>query len=158
MAGRVATDVAMFDMRTMEDLYLSRGVGIPRMLVQAVATMGLLGLALAVVGLYGLMAYTVSRRTREIGIRMAVGAGRHAVLGMIVRQGVGLALIGIGLGATCSVGVSRGLATVIATVPAGDPVPTVLVAVALVAVAALATIAPAWQAARIDPLQAVRQE
>jgi putative ABC transport system permease protein len=157
-ATRVAPDVAMFDVRTMEDLYLSRGVGIPRMLVQTVATMGLLGLGLAVVGLYGLMAYTVSCRTREIGIRMAIGAGRPAVLGMILRQGVGLALIGIGLGAVGSAAVSRGLASMISGVRAGDPVPVVLMAIALVAAAALATIAPASRAARIDPLQALRQE
>jgi putative ABC transport system permease protein len=77
---------------------------------------------------------------------------------MILRQGVGLALIGIGLGAVGSAAVSRGLASMISGVRAGDPVPVVLMAIALVAAAALATIAPASRAARIDPLQALRQE
>jgi ABC-type antimicrobial peptide transport system permease subunit len=148
----------MHNVRTMEELFLTRGVGIPRMLVQTVGAMGLLGLTLALVGLYGLMAYTVSRRTREIGIRMAVGADRGAVLRMVLRQGARLALVGVAVGLVASAGVARGLASVIAGVQPGDPVALVLLPALLLAVTVGATMAPAVRAARIDPLVALRHD
>jgi putative ABC transport system permease protein len=151
-------DVPMHNVRTMEELFLTRGVGIPRMLVQTVGAMGLLGLTLALVGLYGLMAYTVSRRTREIGIRMAVGADRGAVLRMVLRQGARLALVGVAVGLVASAGVARGLASVIAGVQPGDPVALVLLPALLLAVTVGATMAPAVRAARIDPLVALRHD
>jgi ABC-type antimicrobial peptide transport system permease subunit len=78
----------MYDVRTMEDFYRKRVVNTPNMIMQMVGSMGLLGLVLAMVGLYGLVAYSVSRRTREFGIRMAIGAQSSDVLGAVMRQGL----------------------------------------------------------------------
>jgi predicted permease len=154
----LAPDVPMHNVRTMQELFLSRGVGVPRMLAQTVGAMGLMGLFLALVGLYGLMAHAVARRTREIGIRMAVGADRRAVLEMVLRQGGGLVLGGVALGLLASAGVARGLASVIAGVKPADPVALVAVPALLLAVTAAAILPPALRAARTDPLRALRQE
>jgi ABC-type lipoprotein release transport system permease subunit len=150
--------VPIHDVRTMEDLFYLRAVSVSRIIVETVASMGLLGLALALVGLYGLMAYSVSRRTREIGIRMAIGADRGAVIGMVARQGLALALLGIALGLAASAGVSRLLASLVTGVAAADPVALVALPLALLAVTMVATVVPALRAARIDPVSALRQE
>ena len=150
--------VPIHDVRTMEDLFYLRAVSVSRIIVETVASMGLLGLALALVGLYGLMAYSVSRRSREIGIRMAIGADRGAVIGMVARQGLALALLGIALGLAASAGVSRLLASLVTGVTAADPVTLVALPLALLAVTMVATVVPALRAARIDPVSALRQE
>ena len=90
--------------RTMEALYEMRAVRIFRVLITVIGGMGLMGLGLSIVGLYGLVAFAVSRRTREIGIRMAVGADRAAVLRLVLRQGLALALVGLAIGVIASVG------------------------------------------------------
>ena len=97
----------IFNVRTMEELYRMRTVTIFNVIIGTVAAMGLMGLSLAIVGLYGLVAYATSRRTKEIGIRMAIGAGRRAVLRMVLRQGLVLAGIGLVLGVIAGVGVQR---------------------------------------------------
>ena len=97
-------NMPIFDVRTMEELYQMRAVSIFRVLITVIGAMGLMGLGLSIVGLYGLVAYAVSRRTREIGIRMAIGADRAAVLRMVLRQGVALALVGLAVGVMASVG------------------------------------------------------
>ena len=106
-----ATDpnMPMFSVRTMADLYRSRGLEVPTVIVRIVGAMGTMGLILALIGLYGLVSYTVARRTREIGIRMAVGAPPRAVLGMVLRRGVVLTLLGIVAGMAGSVTAGRAL-------------------------------------------------
>src|SRR5256712_5146739 len=94
----------IFNVRTMEEFYRMRAVSIFRVLVGIVAAMGGMGLGLAIVGLYGLVAYAASRRTREIGIRMAIGASAVTVMRMVLRQGFVLALVGLVLGLVTSVG------------------------------------------------------
>jgi putative ABC transport system permease protein len=84
----------VFNVQTFSSLYEERAIAVPLMIMQMVGTMGLLGLTLALIGLYGLVAYSVARRTREIGIRMAIGAGRPEVLRMVLRQGLTLAIAG----------------------------------------------------------------
>ena len=91
-------DMPVFDVRTKHDYYAQRAVRRPNTLTQVVVGMGLMGLILAVVGLYGLVAYSVSRRTREIGIRMAIGADRQAVVWMVLRQGLELGVAGVAVG------------------------------------------------------------
>src|SRR5947208_7201063 len=92
----------VFDVRTMQDLYTQRAVKTPNMIAQSVAGLGLLGLILAMVGLYGLVAYSVSRRTREIGVRMAIGADRANVIAMILKQGLVLGGVGVAVGLVLS--------------------------------------------------------
>jgi ABC-type antimicrobial peptide transport system permease subunit len=119
--------------------------------------MGLMGLVLSMVGLYGLVAYAASRRTREIGIRMAMGAHRTAVLRMVMRQGMLLALSGIAVGLVASYQAERLLNSIF--VGGGtDAVSYWLVAAALLAVTAFAAYIPARRAARVDPMLALRYE
>jgi ABC-type antimicrobial peptide transport system permease subunit len=119
--------------------------------------MGAMGLALALIGLYGLMAYAVSRRTREIGIRMAVGARPQSVLGMILRQGCAPSALGVALGVVASVGVGGLLRSAFAGT-GGDAVTYLLVVPGVVLVVMLAAYVPARRAAAIDPLVALRQD
>ena len=128
-------------------------------LIGTVGALGLMGLSLAIVGLYGLVAYAVSRRTREIGIRMAIGADRGDVLGMVMRQGVVLALAGLAVGLAASVGAGRLLR---AAFPSGDnqrDLTSLLIVIPIVlAVTSLASFIPAFRASRVNPTQALRHE
>ncbi|MGE0461954.1 MAG: ABC transporter permease [Vicinamibacterales bacterium] len=119
---------------------------------------GALALLLAAVGLYGVIAYAVSLRTREVGIRLALGAERAQVLWMMLRQGGRLALVGIALGAVASAGVGRLLDSLLYGVSGFDPAAYGAAAAVLLAVAALANVVPALGAARIDPVRALRNE
>jgi predicted permease len=147
----------VYDVRTMQDLYQARALSTPLMINEVVAAMGLIGLALALVGLYGLMAYSVSRRTREIGIRMAIGADRASVMGMVLRQGLRLALTGLAIGLVVSFGAERAVMAVFGAAER-DPLAYLLVAPALLAVTMLAAWVPARRASRVDPLRALRYE
>lgn len=147
----------IYDVRTMEELFRNRAVSTPNLITQTVAAMGLMGLILSMVGLYGLVAYSASRRTREIGIRMVIGAQRTTVLRMMMRQGLLLSLSGIAIGLVASYGAERVLNAIFAG-GGTDPVSYLLVAGALLAVTAFAAYIPARRASRVDPLTALRYE
>jgi ABC-type antimicrobial peptide transport system permease subunit len=152
----------VFGVRTMEDYFASRVVTTTRLLVGSVSGMGSMGLALAMVGLYALATYAVGRRTREIGIRMAVGAAPSSVLRMVLRQGVLLAMVGIVTGLAACAGVNALLRAnfrdTLFQTQGIDLSTYVLVIPALIVVVMVAAYIPARRAARIDPLVALRTE
>jgi ABC-type antimicrobial peptide transport system permease subunit len=129
------------------------------MILRMVGALATMGLTLAVVGLYGLVAYAANRRTKEIGIRMAIGAGRGTVLRMILRQGLILAVVGLVVGLVAGAGADRLLN---AMFPSGDtrsdPMSIVLVVPIVLAVTFIAVYVPARRASRIHPMQALRDE
>jgi ABC-type antimicrobial peptide transport system permease subunit len=124
----------------------------------ALGVFGLLGLILASVGMYGVMSYTVSQRRREIGIRMAVGAATTDVVGLIMRQGLTLVVIGAVIGVGGALGASRLLRGILYSPSVVDPVTFAGVPLLLTAVAALASWLPARRASGVDPLEALRRE
>jgi putative ABC transport system permease protein len=154
-------EMPVLGLRTMEDYYNRRAVGISRLVVGTVGGMGTIGMVLAMIGLYGLMAYAVSRRTREFGIRIAVGAEPVSVLSMVLKRGMLLASVGIVIGVIGSIPVGGLLRGVFASSlsAAGDSVVSyVIVVPTLVAVTLLAAYVPARRAGRTDPLLALRQD
>ena len=117
-----------------------------------------IALVLAAVGLYSVLAYSVTLRTREIGIRIALGAEPRKVARLILRQGFQLSLIGIFIGLACAFALTRFMQSLILGVSAIDPATFVLTPVVLALISLLASYAPAYRAARIDPIDALRQE
>jgi ABC-type antimicrobial peptide transport system permease subunit len=144
-------------MRTMEDFYHANAKNLNRVIVRTVAAMGAMGLLLALVGLYGLIAHAVSRRTREIGIRMAVGAMPRSVVWMFLRQGTLPSTGGVLSGVVVSTAVG-GLIQSSIPGTGGDIVTYLLVVPVIAVVVVLAAYIPARRAAQIDPLVALRQE
>jgi ABC-type antimicrobial peptide transport system permease subunit len=117
-----------------------------------------LGLLLAVMGIYGVIAYLVAQRTQEIGIRLALGAPRSAVVWLVTSQGLRMALAGLALGLVGTVLAARSLTSLLYGISALDPLTLGAASIALVAVALAACALPARRAAKIDPLQALRME
>src|SRR5581483_3541534 len=151
-------NMPVFNLRTVATLYESRATGTWREFFQMVGTMGFIGLALATTGLYGLIAYTVSRRVKEFGIRVALGANRGDVVWLVERRGLILAGLGIAIGGALT-------AIAIPTLTAGFPglgaspaAVYILVPLALLMVSAAATYLPARRASGFDPLRTLRDE
>ncbi len=151
-------DMPVFGVRSMAAFYDARAMLGPRITMQIVTVMGLMGLLLAVIGLYGVVAYAVSRRTREIGIRMAIGANPRDVLRMILNQGLVFTAIGVGVGLSIAFFTSRVLSGFIVGVKPHDPAIFLSIPVILTVVMIAACWLPARRAARIDPTLALRQE
>lgn len=150
-------EMPMFDVKTLEE-HLSISLFLQRMAATVLSIFGLLALSLAALGLYGVTAYAVSQRTRELGIRVAVGAQQSDILKLILGQGLMLSAIGTVGGLTIALAVTRLLAHLLYGVGATDPVTFVVVALILLGVALLAAYSPARRATKIDPMMALRIE
>jgi putative ABC transport system permease protein len=133
-------------------------VGQRRFAMQVVSLFGVLALLLASIGIYGVMAYSVSQRTREIGIRVALGASRGTILRWVLRQGMVLIAIGVGVGLLAAFALMRLLRTLLFGVQATDVVTYIALSAVLAVVALLACYIPARRATKIDPLVALRYE
>jgi ABC-type antimicrobial peptide transport system permease subunit len=119
---------------------------------------GALGALLAAIGLYGLLAYTVARRTSEIGIRMALGATQRDVLVMVQKTALAMAGAGVALGVPLALAAQRLAVTFVDNVTTGSAMPIAVAAAAMIAVAALAAYVPARRASRVNPIEALRQD
>jgi putative ABC transport system permease protein len=149
--------LALSGARTMDDV-IARSLAPSRFTTMLFLLLGLTGLVLATVGIYGVIAYVVTQRSREIGIRMALGADSRRVLGMVVGQGVFLAVIGIVIGLAVSWGVTRWLASQLYGVGVRDPLTFAAVAALLLLVAGVASWIPGRRATKVDPTVALRSE
>ena len=145
------------DLRTMEN-HMAFALTPARIGGSVLGIFGLLGLALAAVGVYGVMAYSVAQRARELGIRVALGADRHSVLKLVLGEGMRLTAFGAALGLAAAAGAAQLLKGMLYNVNPLDPVAFTLVPVVLVGVAALAVWVPARRAARVDPIKALKAE
>jgi hypothetical protein len=146
------------DLRTYADVYRYNVVEGPGVGIKIVATMGVVGLMLAVAGLYGLVAYSVSRRTREIGIRLAIGASPGDVFRLVMSKGLTLVAIGLAIGLMLGLGLERLLVAFLFSVRGINIAAYAIVVPSLLAVTMLATYLPARRASRIAPTQALRYE
>jgi predicted permease len=142
---------------TYED-YMAAAFAVPRVAAILLSTLGLLALALAALGIYGVMSYSVSRRTRELGIRIAVGARPLDILGLVLKQGMTLTALGVLGGVLGAVAVAQVLSSLLVGVRASDPLTYAAGVVLMAAVALLACYVPARRAARVDPMVALRYE
>ena len=150
-------DQPIANVRTMEEL-VDTSLGGRRLAAVLLAVFAGVALLMAAVGIYGVMSFAVAQRTRELGVRVALGASRASVLRLVVRQGMGLVLLGVAIGAAGALGLTRLIASQLYAVRSTDPATFGLVALALVATALVAILVPAARAMRLDPVAALRDE
>jgi putative ABC transport system permease protein len=153
----VDPELPLTSVQGMEDV-VARALGRPRLTLALMSLFGGVALVLAAIGLYGVVAFGVSQRVREIGLRMALGASSADVSRLVLRQGLKLALLGIGIGIAGALFTAPFLESLLYEVEPRDPTTFVLIAVVLVAVALAASYVPARRASRIDPFVALRTE
>jgi putative ABC transport system permease protein len=158
MAASLDAEVPHYDVQTMEVFYAARVTTIGKVVTRMIGGMGLMGMTLTTIGLYGLVSYAVSRRTREIGIRMAIGATRRAVLTMVLRQGMMPAWFGVAAGLGLSAETNRLLPSIMPVTSRLDPRTFLLVMPVLVAVVLVAAFIPARRASLVNPTVALRCE
>lgn len=154
---RVDRDQPVWRVRSM-DRVLDDARGGPRMIVSLMAAFALLSLVLAAVGVYGVMSYTVARRTHELGIRLALGAGRRQVIGMVLRQGMRTVALALAIGIAAAAATSRLLSSQLFGISTTDAVTFAVVPGVLALVALAACYLPARRASRVDPIVALRTE
>ena len=156
-ARAIDPNVPIYDVKSMEQL-LSASLARRRFAMLSLVLFAALAVLLASVGIYGVMSYMVAERTREIGIRMAMGAETRNVLKLVIKQGMSLAGVGVGIGLAGAAVMTRVMTNLLFGVRASDPLTFAVIALLLVAVALLACYLPARRAAKVDPMVALRHE
>lgn len=155
--GEIDPTVPVAGLREMDDV-VNRTLERPRLLAQLLAAFGGLALVLAAVGTYGVLAFMVTERRRDMGIRLALGATRNRVLWQVIMQGLATATIGVGVGLIAAIGLTRLLTSVLFNVPPTDPWTLASVVMSTVLIVVLASWIPAWRASRFDPNVVLRVE
>jgi putative ABC transport system permease protein len=153
----VDKDQPIVRIATMDDL-LAQTAAERRFALILFETFGIVALVLAASGIYGVLSWSVTERTREIGVRLALGASRRNILTLVLRQGMTLTALGVVIGLTGAVAATRALVTLLFGVSRLDPITYLSVIVLLVGVSVIACWIPAWRAARVDPAITLRAE
>ena len=153
----INSGIPLTDVRSLRS-YVDTARAPTRFALILIVIFGATALILASVGLYGVLSYTVRQRTAEIGIRMAFGAQPGAILGLVVKYGMRLSVVGLGVGLVASFALTRFLTSLLVDVPATDPLTYGAMAILFLGVAALASYLPALRATRVDPMVALREE
>jgi len=155
--GALDPSLPVADVRTMKDV-VGATMSTPRFTGVLMMVFAGLAMALSAIGIYGVLSYVVSRRTREIGIRVAIGAGRSQILRMVLGQGLMLTATGVLIGVVGAVLAARLMQSMLHGVTPRDPLTFAAVAAALMVVAILASLVPALRATRVDPVVALKAE
>jgi predicted permease len=155
--AQMDSNVPLYRISTIDD-YISLSAAQPRFQTVLITFFAVMALLLAAVGLYAVLAYMVAQRTLEIGLRLALGAQRESVVGLILRRGLMLAAIGLGIGIVASVALTRFLSEMLYGVKPLDPLTFVAVSAVLMLVSLIASSAPAYRAARLDPMRTLREQ
>jgi len=156
---KLAPDLPIMDARTMKQTTEGQnGLSVFRTGTTVAAEIGAIALILAVVGIYGIVSFSAAQRTREIGIRMALGGSARDVVGLILRQGVRMVVAGLGIGLLAALGITRVMTRLLVGVSPSDPLTYITVALLLTAVALAACWIPARRATHVDPNTALRYE
>jgi putative ABC transport system permease protein len=145
------------EVRTMAEV-VDATLSTPRFTGVLLGTFAALALLLSAIGIYGVLSYIVSRRTREIGIRVAIGAQRAEIIRLVLRNGLSLSLLGVVIGVAAALWVSQLMRGLLHDVRPSDPMTFIGVGVLLSIIAAVASFVPAWRAARVDPVVVLKGE
>jgi len=150
-------DLAVAQVKTL-DAILAESVAQPRFYMVLLTAFAVVAIALSAIGIYGVIAYLVGQRARELGIRIALGATPTRVVRMVVREGLAMVAVGIGVGIAGALALTRLMVALLFTIKPTDPVTYVIVAVLLASVALVASFVPALRAANVDPALAMRTD
>jgi predicted lysophospholipase L1 biosynthesis ABC-type transport system permease subunit len=153
----IDASVPVYDLESLTAV-VDRATARTRFVLLTLAAAAAIALVVGAVGLYGVIAYVVTLRTRELGLRLALGAAPRGVLGLVVREGVALSAVGVIAGMVVFASIARFMRGLLFGVGPADPLTLVVVAGTLLAVACVASAVPAWRASRIDPLEALRAD
>ena len=154
---RLDPDLAVAQIKTL-DAVLAESVAQPRFYMVLLTAFAIVAIALSAIGIYGVIAYLVGQRARELGIRIALGATPTRVVRMVVREGVAMVAVGIGVGIAGALALTRLMGALLFTIKPTDPVTYVTVAALLAVVALMASFVPAQRAANVDPALAMRAD
>ena len=156
-ALRIDKDLPIYNVKLMDE-YLYQSLARRRFNTLLLEIFAVVALALAAVGIYGVISYSVSQRTHEFGVRMALGARPTAILGMVIRQGLALTLLGVALGVSSAFALTRFVSSLLYSISPTDPLTFVLIPLVLTGVAVAASLVPALRATKVDPMVALRCE